>query len=246
VRAAVDAAEGGDGEVALRLFDSALDADPAYPPALAGWAGRALAEGVAPGEVVGRLLDAPPPPAPDPAPFVALGDALRLDGRERAAANAYEGAVRLLPSFAASSVAAVRVRQRLTPEALRALLAAGSPEARAVGLERVIPRSPEAAFFAALLHLEAGDPARALALLERLPPDLLSIHTETGRTLLGFRAEAADRARAYARVRRYAGEAAAAFRAAGAESRARRMDDLAAKSAWLLARDGATRGTLSP
>jgi hypothetical protein len=246
VRAAWEAAEGGDGGASLRLYEAALDADPSYPPALAGWAGRALAEGVAPGGVLGRLFDAPSSEEPpDPALLVALGDAFRLGGQQRAAANAYDGAVRALPPYAASSVAAVRQRQRLPSEALLALLAAGPPEARAAGLERFIPESHEAGLFAALLHLEAGDPRRALALLERLPAELLSAGTETGRTVLAFRAEAADRARAYTRAGGYAEEAAAAFRAAGAESRARRMDDLAAKAAWMLERDGAAGGALS-
>jgi tetratricopeptide (TPR) repeat protein len=241
-RAAAEAAERGEGEASLRLYEAALDADPAYRPALTGWAARALAEGVPPDEVLGRLLrPSPVPPeeaAPDPALNVALGDALRLQGRSRTAENSYERAIRELPPYAWGSRASVQLRRRLSPGALRALLAAGPPERRAAGLEAVGPADPAAGFFAAALWLEAGDPARALALLERLP-NAVAPDAETRRALLGFRAQAADRARAYERVPRYAREAAAAFRAAGEESRARLMDDLAAKAAWMPARGGA-------
>lgn len=233
-REAAEAEQAGRAGEALRLYAEARSEDPAYTPALAGWAARALAGGTPPAEVAARIEAALDTAAvPDPLLRLTLGDAHRLGGRDTLAIHAYESAGSALPPYGWLSAAALRFRQGLSPEALRALLAAGSPARRAAGLERLAARTPAAGFFAAVLRLEAGDPARALVFLERLSLETAP-DAATRRAILGFRAQTADRARAYSRAQGYAREAAVAFRAAGEESRARLMDDLAAKAAWML------------
>jgi hypothetical protein len=242
-RAAYEAEEAGDADAALRHYAAALGEDPAYAPALAGWAARALSADTPPMDVAARVravVDTAR--VPDPLLLLSLGDAFRWAGRDTLAGRRYEAAVAALPPYAWAAAAALRQRQRLSREALGALLAAGPPAGRAAGLEGLVARDPAAGFFAAMLRLEAGDPARALAHLERLPA---ADDAATGRALGAFRAQAADRARAYARAGPYAREAARAFRAAEEESRARLMDDLAAKAAWALGNAGAA-DALSP
>ena len=246
-RAAAEAEAAGRADAARRLYARAAEADTAYAPALAGWARRVLADearplapGAGPGQAVAaRLRAAVDPSAPDPILLVGLGDAYRLAGRDTLAAQAYEAAVAALPPWDDASAAFVGLRRSLTPVALRVLLGAGPPEARALALERLMPSAPAAGVFAAARWLEAGDPARALVLLERLPLDALAPDAAAARALRAFRAGAADRARAYDRSLRYARAAEADYRAAGEESRARLMADLAGKAAWMLRGGGA-------
>ncbi|MDX1420231.1 MAG: hypothetical protein R3181_09710 [Rubricoccaceae bacterium] len=239
-REAAEAEERGDGAEALRRYVAARDADPGDVVALAGWASRALSEGTPPRAVAARVgAVADTAAVPDPLLRLVQGDAYRLAADEALAARAYARAVAALPPWGDLSAAFLALRARLPVGALRALLAAGPPEARAQALERWAEEAPAAAPFAAVRWVEAGDPDRALALLGRAEGEALGLDAASARALLAYRATVADRAGAYAVALRDARAAEAAFRAAGQESRARRMADLAAKAAWLLGRGGA-------
>ncbi|ARA92949.1 hypothetical protein AWN76_007085 [Rhodothermaceae bacterium RA] len=165
-RAALAALAAADTTGALAALEDALARQPAYPAALAAWAGVHLARGE-PALVVARL-DTFAAARRVPALAVALGDALALLRRPAAARAAYAAAVATLPLYDHDQRVRVALRRELAavPEAIRVLASGQDPAMQARRLATLTGPEPARTFLLALLHAAAGAEAEALALLQ--------------------------------------------------------------------------------
>ncbi len=223
--------EGRDAR-ALALFDAALDADSLWLPALDG-------------RLVALARRAEPVPARDvrrlrlradslgeAAAFRTLGDARLLSGRS--ASQAYQTALDSLSPADAVGRFLLRRRAALSPEALRALLAA-PPDTVGARAER------EAPVLAALAWAQAGRYRRAWRLAQTWDVPADASDRASARLL---QAQLAYRAGAVVLAERRASEAARGFRSAGSEALAALADDWAERARWRRGRRDAPVGRL--
>ena len=244
-RAGFEALDAGGPLAAVAHFEDALADRPDDDLAQAGWVAAFAASG---GRATGR---APVRLGYSPADSVASALELRAraDFRKLTTTNPYlfwraltdslyaRSAQRLAPTDRVGRLA-LRLRSRLSAEALRAVFShPGDPARAAAAAEALAP------FHAALLWDEAGQPARAWAAVRRTPRRGLAPDEDAA--LLLVAARLAYRAGDLAAAGRLAASAERGLQAAGAESLAAVAADWRERVRWR-AVQGAPGPAVSP
>jgi hypothetical protein len=236
VRAGAMARLSGGADEAGRLFRAALETNPRYLPALVGWASIELGRGGSPAVVAARLEQAAADSA-DSELLAVLGDARQLAGDRVGARRAYRGALAAMPPYAHEARAAMALRMSVDPAALHLLHVAGR-HAEIARLLEDAGTTDATRYFAAGRWLAAGDPARALDVLQSMPPP---VSPAAQGALHAWRARYARMAGLPGAAAVEAAEAAHAYATARLPAAERHQRDRAAEARWVATRPGTFR-----
>ena len=223
----------GDTLEALEHFEASLLRQPAYVPALNGWARVKLARGQ-PAAVAARL-DTLGEEQPSAALLVRRGEAYSLLGRPRQARVQYARAQELIPLYRHDMRARLILRAAVASRAgvTKVLTSGASPAIRGRRLAALPDLPPAALLLQALLFYEGGHYAQAARLM-RSAPDL-QLAANQGmmeRQRMVWRAEIAFRRAKMARAERYARTSVQAYRRVGDLAAAARLAHFVEKIQW--------------
>ena len=227
-RDGLEALEAGRYREALAAYRRAIDAEPAYEPAVVGWAASSIASGALPPRAEARQLEAAALDSlAGPEVARALADLARVAGRDREADRLYAEALARTPSYAPLWRTLTRRRRALPRGALVALARASADPAREAA---VIDES--APVYAALLWDRDDALGKAWDRAQGWDLDTLAATPVERAALLGLQGRIAYRAGDLAASTRLARRAARRFRQLDRPAAAAHAADWLDRSEW--------------
>ena len=223
----------GDTLEALGHFKASLLQEPAYVPALNGWAQVELAREQP--AVVAAHLSTLAAELPSAALLVRLGEAYALLGRSREARLRYAQAQELTPLYRHEVRARLILRAAVASRAdVTKVLTSGAPPALRARRLAALPELPPAArLLQALLLYEGGRYAQAARLMRSTPDLQLAANQGVmARQRMVWMAEIAFRRTKADRAERYARTAVQAYRRVGDLATAARLATFLDKVRW--------------